>query len=196
MPRLKEFDPGEALDRAMALFWEKGYRATSIQDLVERMGINRFSIYDTFGDKRALFAAAIDLYLERRTALLLGILENPNQGLEAIEGYFRALAEAMTSPEGRRGCLVQNATLELTHGEGDLTDRLLAINRRIETAFYGALRRARRQGELREGHNLRDRARFLFAVSQGMIVMAKASDDGNGIAGAARVVLSEITSWR
>ncbi len=64
MPRVKEFDPDQALDRAMELFWRKGYEATSVQDLVEHMGINRFSLYDTFGSKHELFMAALDRYSE------------------------------------------------------------------------------------------------------------------------------------
>ena len=64
MARPKQFDRDEALERAMAVFWRRGYEGTSVRDLVEHMGINRGSLYDTFGDKRTLFLAAVDRYLE------------------------------------------------------------------------------------------------------------------------------------
>ncbi len=74
MARHKEFDQDEALQKAMEAFWARGYEATSMQDLVEHMGINRQSLYDTFGDKHSLFLKALDRYHEVETRKLLAFV--------------------------------------------------------------------------------------------------------------------------
>ena len=95
MARPKGFDPAVALDRAAAVFWENGYAATSVQDLVDRMGINRFSLYDTFGDKRALYLAALDHYQRKRGERLIRVLEETPDGLAAIRAYFDCLQQEL-----------------------------------------------------------------------------------------------------
>ncbi len=190
MPRPKEFEPDAALDKAMHLFWEKGYAGTSIQDLVDRMGVNRFSIYDTFGDKHALYLAVIARYREQVTGRLLAIL-GEGDGLSAIQNHFRALAEVLSSPMGRVGCLVQNATLEMAPHDAEVAARTRAANGAVADALFDALTRA-----LGAGADLRRRAHYLFALSQGLIAMAKGSDDGEAVRGAARFVIDEIEGWR
>ncbi len=195
MPRAKEFEPEAALDAAMHLFWEKGYGATSVQDLVERMGINRFSLYDTFGDKHALYLATIERYRKRVTGQLLDLLDEAD-GLGAIQNHFHALAEALSSPMGRVGCLVQNSALELAVHDPEVAARTRETNDQVEAALYRALCRAREAGALRARRDLRGLARHLFAVGQGMIVMSKASADASAVRGEARFVIEEVESWR
>lgn len=190
MSRPKEFEPDAALDKAMHLFWEKGYAGTSIQDLVDHMGVNRFSIYDTFGDKHALYLAAIARYHKQMTGQLLAIL-GEDDGLSAIQNHFRALAEAMSSPLGRVGCLVQNATLEVAPHDAEVAARTRAANGAVADALHDALLRA-----LGARDDLRDRAHYLFALSQGLIAMAKGLDDREAVHGAARFVIDEIEGWR
>lgn len=103
MPRKKQFDPGVALRQAMELFWEKGYEATSIQDLLEKMGINRFSLYDTFKGKRELFDAAMALYLAGQVAPLLEEMRLGKPGLASIRRYFDLTTARLTGPAGRWG---------------------------------------------------------------------------------------------
>ena len=108
MPRVKNYNREEMLDKAMELFWEKGYAATSMQSLVDHLGINRFSIYDSFGDKHSLFLAALDRYREIVAESLRTKLNDDTKGIEAIKDYFRAMAADLSTPSGRMGCLVQN----------------------------------------------------------------------------------------
>ena len=177
MPRHKEFDPQEVLDEAMCLFWEKGYEATSMQDLVERLGINRFSIYSSFGSKHKLFLAAVDHYRHNYAAKLRAVLEDKSKGIQAIKDYFRKMESDLSTPEGRIGCLVQNSTLELAIWDQELEQRIRETNLSFEKAIRHALVRARRMGEISPGGNLRQRARFLFSVGQGMIVVGKGHGD-------------------
>ena len=102
MPRPKSFDPDHALDRAMCAFWKKGYASTSISDLTKAMGINKFSLYSTFGDKRAVFLAALDRYSAQVVGTLLDTLENPESGLAEIRGYFDS-GEVRLPPRGDEG---------------------------------------------------------------------------------------------
>ena len=195
MPRVKAFDPETALEAAMELFWRQGYKATSVRSLAEAMGINHFSLYDTFGDKQALYVKAIERYRHRVTGELIALLGR-GDGLRAIADYFARLAELLSSPAGRRGCLVQNATVERASLDPAVAVRTRAANRAVEDALYGALERARRAGVLAGSDSLRDRARALFATAQGMIVMAKNDDDGNCVDSAARFIAREIEAWR
>jgi TetR/AcrR family transcriptional repressor of nem operon len=111
VPRTKEFRPEAALDAAMHLFWLKGYGATSMRDLLEGMGIGRGSFYDTFGDKHALFLAALDRFEEARTSWVDEALEG--SGADGIEEVFRRTVEGMTGSGPRRGCLLANTAVEL-----------------------------------------------------------------------------------
>src|SRR5215831_3253346 len=96
MPRPKAFDPDEALQKAMQVFWERGYAATSVEDLVQRMGINRFSLYSTFGGKHQLFVAALERYRETIVADLVGALEQSAAGRAAIRHFFTRLVDFWT----------------------------------------------------------------------------------------------------
>jgi TetR/AcrR family transcriptional repressor of nem operon len=100
VPRTKEFRPEEALDAAMHLFWLKGYGATSMRDLLDGMGIGRGSFYDTFGDKHALFLAALDRFEEARTSWVDEALEG--SGMDGIEEVFRRTPAPSSAP-GRPG---------------------------------------------------------------------------------------------
>src|SRR6266852_2659468 len=111
--RPKEFERDVVLDRAMQVFWSRGYEATSIQHLVGRMGIQRGSLYDTFGDKRRLFFAAVDRYDQVVTAKLLAALEEPASGKDAIRKFFRLKLKLSVEPGRPRGCLVTNSAAEL-----------------------------------------------------------------------------------
>lgn len=93
MARPKEFDPNEALERAMLLFWEKGFQATSMRDLVQAMGINRGSLYDTFGSKEELYQAAIDRYCDEQTAGMIDMLSAPGEPKDVLERVFQRALE-------------------------------------------------------------------------------------------------------
>jgi TetR/AcrR family transcriptional repressor of nem operon len=148
MPRKKQFDPAIALRRAMELFWEKGYEATSIQDLVEGMGINRFSLYDTFGGKRDLFFAALLRYEEEQsTPLLQGLEEGPG-GMDSIRRFFDLTLARLTGPAGWWGCFMVNTAVELASRDREAARLVQDFLLRLEEALYAALVRARTAGEV------------------------------------------------
>ncbi len=172
--RPKEFDVQGALERAMEVFWTHGYEATSVQDLVDAMGISRGSMYDTFGDKHALFSAAIEHYECTVTCGLEKMLAAPGSPLAAIRRCLGMLAgQSRSGP--CRGCMATSAAVELSQHDPQVCAAVKRILRRIENAFHGALERAVKAGELDKRADTRSQARFLTGTAQGLSVMAKAS---------------------
>ncbi len=189
MARQKEFDRDEVLEKAMNLFWYKGYEATSVQDLVERMGINRGSLYDTFGDKHSLYLAALDRY-SKTAAEQLQILEQTDAGLSAIYQFFHTLEAAFSTEEHCKGCLMANSMVELALHDPQTARKISAHLSRMETGFYQALLRAQAHGEIAAERNLQALARFLTSSVNGLSVMAKAVSDRNVLQDIVTVILS------
>ncbi len=192
MARPREFERDVVLDRAMQVFWSRGYEATSIQHLVARMGIQRGSLYDTFGDKRALFFAAIDHYDRVVTAKLLATLEDPGSGKDAIRRFFRLKVELSLEPGRPRGCLVTNSAAELASRDRGTATRVGAVLTKIEAAFYRAVVRAQKAGEIDATRNPRALARFLTSSAQGLSIMAKTSPDRAVLEDIVRVTLAAL----
>ena len=196
MPRTKGYDREAILERAMGIFWEGGYQGTSLQNLVENLGINKFSIYDAFGDKHSFFLAALDRYRENVAASLRETLEDKSRGLQAIKDYFNDMATDLTKVEGRVGCLVQNSTLELVLSDPEVEKRIQETNLSFIDAIFDALVRAEKMGELGNANDLKQKARFLFAAAQGMIVVAKAHNDHTVVRDVCAQACSLIESWQ
>ncbi|MFZ3474646.1 TetR/AcrR family transcriptional regulator [Streptomyces sp. 4.24] len=178
MARTKEFDPEAALQSALELFWQRGYEATSMADLVDRLGIGRASIYATFGNKHDLYLKALDRYNENRDAVLLHELSQPGAALPAVRAVVRRFA-AESSSAGQRltGCFVTNTAAELGAHDPVAARRVEASWNHIETLFHSALARARAQGELPADRDPRMLARMLLVLMQGMRIVGKASED-------------------
>jgi TetR/AcrR family transcriptional repressor of nem operon len=190
MARQKAFDRDVALERAMAAFWSKGYAATSIEDLVAHMGIQRGSLYATFGDKRTLFLAALDHYQRVVTRELFEALEAPGSGIEGIRQFFRLRVEGSLDPSRPPGCLVTNSAVELSGRDRRAAAKVGGSLAKIEAAFMRALERACAAGELPALHDLRALARFLTSSAQGLSVMARTARDRAVLDDVVGIVLS------
>ena len=196
MPRQREFDREGALDRAMGAFWTKGYAATSIEELVAHMGIQRGSLYATFGDKRSLFLSALDRYQRVVTRELFEALGAPGSGLEAIRRFFRLRVERSLDRSRPAGCLVTNSAVELSRRDRGAAAKVGASLAGLEAAFLGALERARAQGELAATREVRALARFLTSSAQGLSVMAKAFPERAVLEDVVRVALAALEDGR
>jgi TetR/AcrR family transcriptional repressor of nem operon len=175
--RTKEFEPDRALDSAMDLFWRQGYEATSVHDLLAEMGIGRGSMYDTFGDKRTLFLAALDRFEETRVARADRILESSASAVEGIRRLFETTIEGLVSYEPRRGCLLANTAVELAPHDEEVAGRISRYVRRTEDAFERALVRGRAAGEVPANKDPKVLARFLVSTLHGVRVLARAGVD-------------------
>ena len=191
MARHKEFDREEALQKAMEVFWSRGYEAASIQDLVRHMGINRQSLYDTFGDKHALYLQALDRYREVEGRKMFELLERPGSVKKALRKLFEGVVEGSLCEE-RRGCFVGNAMSELAARCPETARKTCGQQAAVEEAFYRALLRGKREGEIKSGRDLRAVARFLYSSLQGLQLMAKATRERKTLEDVVKVTLSVI----
>ena len=192
MARHKEFDRDEALQKAMEVFWSRGYEAASIQDLVKHMGINRQSLYDTFGDKHALYLQALDRYREVESRKLLDLLEGGGSVKRALRRLFAGVIEGSLCAGERRGCFMGNATSELAGRCKETAVRARSNMAAIEAAFYRALLRGKKEGELKGVRDPRAVARFLSSSLQGLVLMAKAAPDRKTLEDVVKVTLSVV----
>jgi TetR/AcrR family transcriptional repressor of nem operon len=192
VPRHKQFDTDEVLDRAVLLFWEKGYEATSVQDLVDHMSINRFSLYDTFGSKHTLFLLALKRFFGQMLEGGLAELETSREGLGSIRAFLDRWIDLLTLSTRSRGCLVINSAIELARRDPETAMQVARHMGRMEEALKAALLRARDLGEIDSAHALRDLARVVTGAVQGMSVMAKSGLDRAGLEGYATVLLATL----
>ena len=188
MARPKAFDPDDVLDRATALFWRKGYEATSVSDLVEGLGINRGSLYGTFKDKRALFLAALERYDEREIAAIVRHLRNTQgPGRERIQSMFDAVIRGVEERGDRRGCLICNTAVEQGSADPEIERRIKASHERLTSAFSVAL--AADPGYPTEPERRDRRAHFLTATLMGFHVMARAGAAPDTLRGIVRIAM-------
>jgi TetR/AcrR family transcriptional regulator, transcriptional repressor for nem operon len=192
MARPKEFDPDVALQKAMDLFWQRGYEATSMAQLTETLGIGRASLYATFGDKRQLYLKALQRYVDTRDPSPIELLARPGPALPAVRALVELYVEESLDDEQRRGCMVVNSAAELCPRSRSVS-RLVAVNwDAIEAALTSILTRAQAQGELEAGKDPRALARFLFVFLQGVRVIAKGDPDPGRLRDAAAQALATI----
>jgi TetR/AcrR family transcriptional repressor of nem operon len=193
MARTKEFDPGVVLQRALELFWERGFDATSMSDLVEHLGIARASIYATYGSKHELYLRALEHYLRTRDPDVVELLSQPGPVLPAIRVLVEAYAQESTQDQRRRGCMLVNAAVELGPRDATVARVVESAWDQLETALTSALTRAQAQGELPAGKDPRALARFLLVVLQGVRVLGRVHPDGDRLHDAADQALAALT---
>ena len=165
MPRTKCFNREDALKKAMGAFWARGYEATSIQDLVDCMGINRGSLYDTFGDKHKLFLSALDQYttgaLSRGTTL-----QGEGNSVEILNDFlFGFMYRVLGDPENR-GCFVTNTTVERSSYDEKCAERLRDYYDVLEDDLKRLIGRGQDAGEIPFKRSAADLAAFFVGVMQ------------------------------
>ena len=190
MARHKEFDRDEVLHKAMEVFWSRGYEAASIQDLVKHMGINRQSLYDTFGDKHSLYLQTLDCYREVEGRRMFELLGQPGSVKKTLRLLFEGVIERALCDRQRRGCFMGNAASELAGRCKETAARTGSNMTTTEEAFYRALLRGKKEGELKHVRDLRAVARFLCSSLQGLALMAKATRDRKTLEDIVKVTLS------
>lgn len=190
MARHKEFDIEQTLDRAVDLLWRQGFEKTSIQDLVDHLGVGRGSLYATFGDKRGLYLAALDRYRERAHAGFAAMLAGADGVVDAFEGLMEAYVDEILADPECRGCFLTNATTELAARDPEVGLRVAANREHIIQTFHRALERAKKQGEISIDKRPLALARFFFNTLQGLRVTAKTTPDRATLRDIAAVALT------
>lgn len=191
MPRPKEFNPDTALEKAMHVFWHKGYEATSMEDLLSAMAINRGSLYATFGDKRELFLKAMDRYCAGGgIGSGVSILLQPGPALPLIRRFIGHMLDFALSDPLRRGCMITNTVMELAPHQKDIAKKVAGRLQMAEEAFFALLSRAKQGGELSKDKDPRVLARILVTMMQGTIVMIKAGTPADVVRQTAKAALA------
>ncbi|PGY50473.1 TetR/AcrR family transcriptional regulator [Priestia megaterium] len=175
MARNKEFDEKEALRRAMELFWRQGYEKTSMQDLVNYMGVHRRSIYDTFGDKHTLFIRALSHYVE---VMDVRIKSNITPEL-TVKQAIRKLFEMVIYPTDRqpKGCLTVNTAVELSLLDQEVAEKITETFIKTETLLFDLLKHGQEQGEIPEHYDIKGLSKFIHNSLVGIRVLAKTTND-------------------
>lgn len=190
MARPKEFDKEEALEKAMNVFWCRGYEATSMQELVDAMGIKRQSLYDTFGDKHQLYLRALDRYRSEQETQLLALLNAPGQIKEKLRKIFDEIIKDSINDNTRRGCFMNNAMAEMTARDAQTAERAVSNMNNFEKTLEKALRLAQKNGEITEAHDATALARYFFNALNGLRVVAKTSSDKRVLEDIVKVTLA------
>ncbi|PTM99208.1 TetR/AcrR family transcriptional regulator [Streptomyces sp. VMFN-G11Ma] len=191
MARTKEFDPDAALQAAQELFWQRGYEATSMSDLVDRLGIGRASIYATFGNKHELYLKALERYDRAGLPPMVRELSQPGPALPAVRSVVRRYAtEAADEQLRANGCLVTNTASELAPHDAAAARHVERNWDQLEAVLHSALIRAQAQGELPADRDPLTLARMLLVLMQGLRVVGKASADPARVRDAAEQALA------
>ena len=188
MARSKEFDPEQALSKAMNLFWRVGYENASLEALMREMGVAKQSLYDTFGDKRSLYLKALAHYRD----LTNGEMQRMLSAIPSVKDGFAKLLYGMaaeTREQHERGCLLLSANLQRNPQDAVIRDFLQDNQARVEAIFGQALQRAQKQEELSPQEDPAALARFFVVTIQGMRAMARLKSDRKALEQVAEVAL-------
>ena len=191
MARTKEFEPERALEAAVNVFWRLGYEHTSLDTLMKEMGVARQSLYDTFGDKRALYLKALRHYRDGNHAMMRDLFFETKS---VKEGFSKLLFDMSreSREEHERGCLLLSANLELSSTDREIATLLRQNQKTIEGIFAGALKRGQARGEISTRQDAAALARFFVATIQGMRALARLNHDRNALESIATVALASL----
>jgi TetR/AcrR family transcriptional repressor of nem operon len=177
MARTKDFDEKEVLNKAIQLFWQKGYNGTSMQDLVDGLGISRSSLYDTYTDKHTLFVKALESYQSSGAAKIQEAIACSGSAKQAVEKLLEFTTNDLLSDEQQKGCFLVNAKVEAAVHDAEVQHILCRNDQQMEEAFEQIIQKGKDSGEFKNPLPARALARFVFNAVKGMQVTAKSTID-------------------
>jgi TetR/AcrR family transcriptional repressor of nem operon len=191
MVRPRQFDESEALEQALQLFWRFGYEATSLEQLLAATGLSKSSLYQAFGSKAELFAAALKSYQDAQASDIANRLAADPDPHRAIGQLLHAF---IRPPDDQKawGCLTCNTAVELAPHDPEIAKLVARHHRRLEGLFAKSLARGQELGMVDASLNPRATASFLVAALSGLQVLARAGADRQRINAAAKGVLSAL----
>jgi TetR/AcrR family transcriptional repressor of nem operon len=177
MARPREFDPDVVVERAMQVFWAKGYEATSLDDLCEATQLNRSSLYSSFGDKHTLFLATLDRYGDRATAMVTAALSKPVHIRESLGAFLEQMVDGIVAGPQRTGCFIGNCTAEVSRHDREAAAHIQRNVAHIEAAFRSAFEQAKKRGDFSPHCDVEALARYFVVTIQGLRLMGKTISD-------------------
>lgn len=177
MARTKDFDENEVLTKAIQLFWHKGYNATSMQDLVNTLGISRSSLYDTYIDKHTLFLKALESYQRAGNAKINEIVNQSTSAKETVIKLMELATNELVGDKQQKGCFMVNAEIEVAPHDQEVSKLVCQNEKQMETAFFQVIKKGQQTGEIKNNQDALVLAKFIFNAVKGMQVTAKSSAD-------------------
>jgi len=190
MPKVKLFDEKLILEKAMELFWKKGFHATSIRDLVNYLGISRSSIYDTYGGKNELFHKAFQLYRTTNITGFSNFLNQQKNVKEGLRNLFEMAIEQSISDMDKKGCFVVNTTTELVPGDIEIQKILKENENTFVNIFYEFLLKGEQSGEIPKGKNLKSIANLYYTLYNGIKVVSKVQPNSKELLSSVDTILT------
>jgi TetR/AcrR family transcriptional repressor of nem operon len=191
MPRAKEFDETEVLDQALELFRRRGFKHTSFDDLTRELGVSRQSLYDTYGDKNALYVAALRRYLDRGLEFMSRKLDDEAPIREVLAGMFEGL-NAGNCGTVSPGCLMVNSMVELAPHDPEIRALAQGHARSVEGLLASRLGAAQRKGEIGRQKDPVALARFLYHTLLGLSVASRAFGERDSLRDSVRIALQTL----
>lgn len=197
MPDIKHFDTDATLDTVMRLFWQQGVASTGIQDVVTATGLNRSSLYATFGGKQDLYLATLRRYVEQRSSPVLRRLADDERGLPAVSDFFTGLIEARCSGEyAGWGCMVSNAHTSAENSAPEVRAILEGHHQELKRAMHAALRTAEAHLQLARGTDLEAAADLLALLAYGVNLRSRAGAEPRSLTRTVATLLDSISATR
>jgi len=171
--RPRSFDTEAAVERAMGVFWSRGYHGTALPDLLRATKLSRGSLYAAFGDKHSLFLLSLDRYIADALARIDVELAPPREPIDGLRAYLAGYVERTSGANGRRGCLLVATAMELAGQDVEVTRRVAGFFKAMETKVADALSRAKMAGQLADGVEPSSAGRILVCFVEGLRVVGK-----------------------
>lgn len=194
MARPREFDETVVLDAAVQCFWAYGYEATSVRDLAHSMGITGASLYNAFGDKRALYHQALNYYVVQRSQERLDRLESQLPPKEAISGFFDEIIECSLGDPQHKGCMVVNAALEMAPHDPECQQAVAKVFKQLEAFFRRCILAGQRAGSISFAPSADDLARMLLGIHLGIRVLSRLQPEREQLESLVRPALALLDS--
>src|ERR1700722_6331985 len=171
--RPRSFDAEAAVERAMGVFWSRGYYATALPDLLRATKLSRGSLYAAFGDKHSLFLRALDRYIADALRRMDIELAPPGGPIDGLRAYLAGYVDRTSGANGRRGCLLVATAMELAGQDAEVGRRVAGFFKAMEAKLADALSRAKMAGQLADGVEPSSAARILVCFVEGLRVIGK-----------------------
>lgn len=172
MARPREFDEEAVLDAAMRCFWAQGYGSTSVKDLIEKTGLTAASLYNAYGDKRAMYRTALDHYIE----ISIGARIRRSEALaprKALRSFFDDILSRSLDDREQKGCMIVNSALEMAPHDQEFRNTIVEALERLESFFLDCVERGRADGSITSSRPASDLAHHLLGVLMGVRVLAR-----------------------
>lgn len=192
MARTKDFDEKEVLAKAIQLFWCKGYNATSMQDLVEALGISRSSLYGTYRDKHTLFLKALESYQFAGHARISEIINQSSSAKETVIQLMKLVTNELVDDKQQKGCFIVNAEVEVAPHDQQVNNLVCQNEQQMEAAFFQVIKQGQDSGEIKNSEDALILAKFIFNSLKGMQVTAKSSPDAASFANIIRLTVAAL----